>query len=120
MLIIRLQRTGRRHDPNFRLILTDSRKPPRSGSYLELLGSYNARKGEPQFKPERIKHWLSKGAKTSITVHNLLVSAKIIGGKKKNALPSVKKGKKGETKEAVKETKEEKVEEANIEEIKAE
>ncbi len=100
--MIRLQRVGRKHDPNFRLILTDSRKPPRSGSYLELLGSYNARKGEPQFKPERIKHWLAKGAKTSDTVHNLLVGAKIIEGKKKNALPHLKKGKKAAAKEEAK------------------
>ena len=76
------------------MILTDSRKPPRSGSYLELLGSYNARKGEPQYKSDRIKFWLSKGAKTSDTVHNLLVGAKIIEGKKKNVLPSSKKNKK--------------------------
>ncbi len=83
MLKIRLQRAGRSHDPSFRLILTDSRKPPKSGSYLELLGSYDARKGKPQFKTERIKHWLSKGAQTSETVNNLLVGAKIVESKKK-------------------------------------
>ncbi len=95
MLKIRLQRVGRRHDPSFRMILTDSRKPPRGGSYLELLGSYNARKGLPQFKAERIKYWLSKGAKTSDTVHNLLVDAKIIKDKKINVLPkTIKKTKK--------------------------
>jgi len=78
MLKIRLQRAGRSHDPSFRLILTDSRKPPKSGSYLELLGSYDARKGKPQFKAERIKHWLLKGAKTSETTRHLLVKEKII------------------------------------------
>ncbi len=108
MLKIRLQRVGRRHDPSFRMILTDSRKPPRGGSYLELLGSYNARKGEPQFKAERIKHWLSKGAKTSDTVHNLLVDAEIIKGKKINVLPaSIKEKAKKKEKPAEKEEKKE-------------
>ncbi len=105
MLKIRLQRVGRKNDPSFRLILTDSRKPPKSGSRLELLGSYNARKGEPQFKDERIKYWFSKGAGLSDTVHNLLINAKIIEGKKKNVLPVSRK--KIEEK-AVKEEKEEK------------
>jgi len=83
MLKIRLQRVGRSKDPSFRLILTDSRKPPRSGECLEILGSYDARKGLPQFKTERIKYWLSKGAQASETANNLLVDAKIIEGKKK-------------------------------------
>jgi small subunit ribosomal protein S16 len=78
MLKIRLQRAGRSGDPSFRLILTDSRKPPKSGKYLELLGSYDARKKHPQFKGERIKFWLGKGAKISETVNNLLTKAKII------------------------------------------
>lgn len=83
MLKIRLQRKGRSHDPRFRLVLTDSRKPPKSGE-LEILGSYDARKTpqggarKPQFKAERIKHWLLKGAKTSATVKNLLTKNKII------------------------------------------
>jgi len=82
MLKIRLQRVGRSKDPSFRLVLTDSRKPPRSGKCLELLGSYDARKGKPQFKTERIKYWITKGAQVSETVNNLLVGAKIIEGKK--------------------------------------
>ncbi len=81
MLIIRLQRKGRRNDPSFRLVATDSRKPPKSGE-LEILGSYDARKTpqprKPQFKAERIKYWLAKGAKTSPTVKNLLTKNKII------------------------------------------
>lgn len=83
MLKIRLQRVGRSHDPKFRLILTDSRKPPKSGASLEILGSYDAKKGNSQFKADRIKFWLSKGAQTSETANNLLVEAKIIEGKKK-------------------------------------
>jgi ribosomal protein S16 len=53
---------------------------------IEVVGSYNARQGKPTIQGERVKHWLSKGGKASETVHNLLVDAKVITGKKVNAL----------------------------------
>jgi small subunit ribosomal protein S16 len=95
MLKIRLQRVGRKHDPSFRVVLLDSRRGPRSGNVLEVLGSYDARKGAPQLKGERIKHWISKGAQVSDTLHNLLVSSGIVKGKKKDVRPKIKE-KKGE------------------------
>jgi len=87
MLMIRLQRVGRKHDPSFRVVLTDKRNGPQSGKFLEVLGNYNARFGTPTLKGDRIKHWMEKGAKPSDTVHNLLVSEKVIEGKKINVLP---------------------------------
>lgn len=88
MLMVRLQRVGRKHEPVFRLVLTDSKNGPKSGKFLEILGSFDARKGEKaEFKDERIKHWISNGAKLSNTVHNILVERKVITGKKINALP---------------------------------
>lgn len=35
---------------------------------------------------DKIKYWISKGAKPSGTMHNLLISKKIIEGKKVNVL----------------------------------
>lgn len=88
MLMVRLQRVGRKHEPVFRLVLTDSKNGPKSGKFLEILGNYDARKNEEaEFKMERIKHWISKGAKLSDTVHNILVDRKAIDGKKINVLP---------------------------------
>lgn len=88
MLKIRLQRVGRKAEPTFRLVLTDSKNGTKSGKFLENLGNYDARKGEAStFKPDRISHWMSKGAQVSTTVHNLLISKKITTGKKLNALP---------------------------------
>lgn len=89
MLMIRLQRVGRTHEPTFRLVLTDSKNGPKSGKYLEVLGSYDPRKDNKieQFKVEKIKHWISKGAQLSGTVHNFLVTRKVIEGKKINVLP---------------------------------
>ncbi|MCX6735510.1 MAG: 30S ribosomal protein S16 [Candidatus Parcubacteria bacterium] len=86
MLKIRLQRVGRKNDPSFRVVLTDSKNATRSNKFKEILGSYNARQGEPVIKGDRVAYWMSVGAKPSGTVHNLLISSKIISGKKINVL----------------------------------
>lgn len=92
MLIIRLQRVGRVHEPSFRIVLTDSKYGPKSGKAVEVLGSYDARKGKGtnHVDGEKVKYWISKGAKVSDTVHNYLVSEKILTGKKINVLPKNK------------------------------
>lgn len=88
MLKIRLQRVGRKHEPVFRLVLTDSKNATKSGKYLENLGHYDARRGETAvFDTEKINYWVSKGAQLSGTVHNMLVEKKAIAGKKINVLP---------------------------------
>jgi small subunit ribosomal protein S16 len=88
MLKIRLQRVGKKHEPVFRLVLTDSKNSTKSGKFLEILGSYDPRqKNETQLKADEIKEWISKGAKPTDTVHNLLINNKVIEGKKINVLP---------------------------------
>lgn len=87
MVKIRLQRVGRKHEPAFRLVATDSRNSTKSGRVLELLGSYDPRaRGKAIFKVERLKHWLTNGAQATPTVHNLLVDKKIVAGPKINVL----------------------------------
>ncbi|HEY4513523.1 MAG TPA: 30S ribosomal protein S16 [Candidatus Paceibacterota bacterium] len=94
MLKIRLQRIGRKNDPSFRAVLTDSKNSTKSGRFLEILGTYNPKAGEKNlkknFQTDRIKYWISKGAKPSDTMHNFLVQDKIIVGKKINVLPKKK------------------------------
>jgi small subunit ribosomal protein S16 len=87
MLMIRLQRTGRKHETTFRVVLTDRRNSTKSGKYLERLGNYDPRKTSENLDAERIRYWISKGARPSDTLHNLLVEKKIIEGKKRNVLP---------------------------------
>ncbi len=88
MLKIRLQRVGRKHEPVFRLVLTDSQNGPRSGKALEVLGSYDSRKGDKaEFQTDKIKEWMKQGVQLSPTVHNILVSKKVLEGKKVNVLP---------------------------------
>lgn len=90
MLKIRLQRVGRTNDPSFRVVVTEHTNGPQSGKFLEVLGTYDARRGEPHLDADRITHWLSQGAQASPTVHNLLVRAKVIEGKPLNVSPKPK------------------------------
>ena len=86
MLKIRLQRIGRKNDPSFRAVLTDSKNSTKSGKFLEVVGSYDPKKGETSLKTERIQYWIGKGAKLSDTMHNFLVDKKVIDAKKINVL----------------------------------
>ena len=72
MLVIRLQRVGRKNDPSFRLVVTDSRRASRSGAYLEAVGVYNPIKKKIDVKKERVDYWISKGSKVSDSVRSLL------------------------------------------------
>ena len=90
MLKIRLQRIGRKNDPSFRAVLTDSKNSTKSGKFLEILGTYNPKAGEKVLNADRIKYWISQGAKCSDTMHNFLVHDKTIEGKKINVLPKKK------------------------------
>jgi len=85
MLKIRLQRVGRKHEPSFRLVLTDSKNSTRSGRFKEILGVYDPRKSTGKtdsLNTERIKYWLSQGANPTDTIHNLLVKRGVIRAKK--------------------------------------
>jgi len=88
MLKIRLARVGRKHDPSYRVIVTEKGRGPQTGAYHEKLGTYDARSDEYELKDERIEHWLSEGAQPSDTVHNLLVKAEIIDDDTVNPLPN--------------------------------
>jgi len=87
MLTIRLTRVGKKKDASFRVIVVDSKRKVKAGNYLEMVGSYDPRVDKVELKAERILHWMSVGAKPSDTVHNLLVSNKLINAKKINVLP---------------------------------
>jgi small subunit ribosomal protein S16 len=116
MLKIRLQRTGRKNEPTFRLVLTDSKNSTKSGRFLEVMGNFDSRQGEKaEIKTDRVLHWMSKGAQVSETVHNLLVDRKVITGKKVNALPK----KKAPVKEVVAEVAPEPVKQAPSEKVEA-
>lgn len=72
---IRLTRTGRKNDPQWRIAVFDSRTR-RDGKYLEKIGLYDpkAKKADLKVKldQERYQHWVSKGALPSDSLERLL------------------------------------------------
>ena len=76
---LRLTRMGSKKKPTYRIVATDSHRP-RSGQYIELVGTYN-----PLTEPKSVKindeialKWLKNGAIPSDTVRNLLSDAGIM------------------------------------------
>ena len=67
-LSIRLSRQGRKNRPFYRIVVADKRMP-RDGRYIERLGTYNPLLPDDQERvklvEDRIKYWLSQGAKPS-------------------------------------------------------
>lgn len=58
---------------------------------MDVLGSYDPHMKKVILKEEKIKYWISKGAQTSDTVHNLLVKNGVLtGDKRKVKLPAKK------------------------------
>jgi small subunit ribosomal protein S16 len=78
MLTVRLSRGGRKNDPVYTIVVTDSRKS-RDGGYLEKLGQYNPhdKTSLVNVKVDRLKDLISKGATLSDTVRTLLRNQKI-------------------------------------------
>jgi small subunit ribosomal protein S16 len=87
MLKMRLQRTGRKNEPHFRVVITDQRNGVQSGKFIDIVGSYNPKAGTIDLKKEAITEWIAKGVQLSDTVHNFLITHKVIEGKKISSLP---------------------------------
>jgi small subunit ribosomal protein S16 len=86
---IRLRRTGRKKQPNYRLVVAHS-QTPRDGEYLDAVGTYN-----PLVKPadlridlDKVDRWLAEGAEMSDTVASLVKKARA-GGDDKVAVRGV-------------------------------
>lgn len=91
MLIIRLQRTGKKNAPDFRIVLAQKTSSV-SKKFVEILGSYNPRKKAFAVKnEERLKYWIAQHVEISPTVHNLLVSKNLLDAKKVKAFNTPKK-----------------------------
>ena len=99
MLKIRLTRRGKKNSAFFRVVVAEHTSPIK-GKFLENLGFLNPHTKEKEFKADRIKYWIEKGAQCSDTVHNLLVSNGVVDGPKKavKIKPSSAKASEGEKK----------------------
>jgi len=82
MLTIRLTRKGKKNQPFFRVVLVDKRRSSKGGKSIEDLGYKNPLTKKISLNKDRILYWIKNGAQPSETMHNLLVSEKVIEGKK--------------------------------------
>jgi small subunit ribosomal protein S16 len=82
MLVIRLFRAGKKNQPFFKIVVTDKRRSSKGGRFTEELGFVNPLTKKNKVNAERAKYWISKGAKPSDTIYNLLINEKVIEGKK--------------------------------------
>ncbi len=81
MLKIRFNRTGKRNQASYRLVLQEHTVAP-GGRHIEVMGSHNPHTKQTVLRTERIQYWMGQGAQLSPTVHNLLVKEGVIEGKK--------------------------------------
>lgn len=89
MLVLRLTRVGKKKEPTYRIVAQEKKRDP-WGKALEILGNYNPKTKALVSQNDRIKHWISKGAQASPTLHNLLVREKIIDAPKIKVTPPPK------------------------------
>jgi small subunit ribosomal protein S16 len=76
MLKIRLSMGGVRKRPIYKIVVADSRFP-RDGRFVEKLGSFNPllpkeKKERIKVETDRVKYWISKGAKPTLRVQRIL------------------------------------------------
>ncbi len=82
-LRIRLRRVGRKKQPSYRVVVTDS-SVRRDGPYVDDVGFYNPRTkpAELRLNIEKIETWVGKGATLSDTAASLLRKARKGGDEK--------------------------------------
>ena len=129
MLKIRLSLGGAKKRPVYKIVVADSRFP-RDGRFVEKVGSFNPllpkdKKERIKIEVERIKYWLSKGARPTLRVSRILGEAQLMpmpkpGNNPLKAIPKKdRKKKEGGEEPKVEAKKEEPKVEAKKEEPKA-
>jgi small subunit ribosomal protein S16 len=74
MLVIRLQRTGRKGHAMFRVVVQDSRRTPTSGKVVARLGSYDPHSKAVIIDKDKASFYLEHGAQPSGRIVNLLIA----------------------------------------------
>lgn len=84
--VIRLARFGAKKRPYYHVVVTDSRNARNSGNVLEVVGKYDPMQPRDSEKRvvldvDKIKAWLTKGAKPSDRVYRFLANAGLVAKK---------------------------------------
>ena len=76
MLMIRLRRGGAKHNPVYRVVVSDSRKDTQA-DYLDQVVFYNPNLDPPEIRIdlEKVEKWREQGAGVSVTVRSLIRKA---------------------------------------------
>ncbi len=74
---IRLRRVGRKRQPSYRIVVTESENP-RGGVYLDTLGFYNPRSKPAELRIDlsKVDQWIERGASMSETTESLVRKAR--------------------------------------------
>ena len=106
MLVIRMQRTGRKGHAQFRVVVQDSRRTPSSGKVVANLGHFNPHTKETVVDKEKASFYIEHGAQPSERVARLLKSQGVklpdwvkLGGDKKKTIKNAEKLRKNQPKE---------------------
>ena len=126
MLKIRLSMGGVRKRPVYKIVVADSRAP-RDGRFVEKIGLFNPllpkdKKERIKVEAERVKYWISKGAKPTLRVSRILGEAQLMpmpkpGNNPQKAIPKKERKK---TEEPKKDTPKQEGKEAPKQEAKKE
>lgn len=106
MLVIRMQRTGRKGHAQFRVVVQDSRRTPSSGRVVASLGHFNPHTKTAVIDKEKAAFYLEHGAQPSDRAARLLKSEGIklpgwvkLEEKKQRAIKNIEKLRKNQPKE---------------------
>ena len=79
MVKLRLQRTGSKNSPHYRIVAADSRFP-RDGRFIEIVGQYHPtnKDGQIVVNKERAIDWLKMGAQPTNTVNGIFKKAGVL------------------------------------------
>ena len=126
MLKIRLSMGGVRKRPVYKIVVADSRAP-RDGRFVEKIGLFNPllpkdKKERIKVEAERVKYWISKGAKPTLRVSRILGEAQLMPMPKpgNNPQKAVPKNERKKTEEPKKDTPKQEGKEAPKQEAKKE
>lgn len=107
MLAIRLQRTGRKGYPMYRIAVQEAKRHPSSGRVVAYVGSYNPHTKETILTTDRVEFYLKNGAQPTPRVVKILSEQNVKlpdwvvkhGGDKKAAIKKADKLRKNQPKE---------------------
>jgi small subunit ribosomal protein S16 len=81
MLAIKFKRVGKKHQGSFRVVVLEKRTKL-NGRFTDDLGWLDPHTDKFELDKKKAQHWLSVGAQPTPTVHNFLIKAGVLSGKK--------------------------------------